>query len=245
MTGRFARQQIELRTNAFWRLHWRRAMPGTLSACLAGGIVAWLLPEVWFPLWMVIPMMVLAGLFALRPLIYATYHLEMGAEAEAWTSKELRKVCGPGWHVVDGISFAFHDVDHVLVGPGGVYAIETKYTDSRVDLTTRSGAERANWWAAQAIESARSIRLLLPNDFRILDVYPGVLVWGNEVSGTPHSVDGVPVLRRKDLDLPWMPWRNHCEALSGPEAKAIVRNLIDYRDMRLKYESANRATKAV
>lgn len=194
-------------------------------------------------MWTVYPLLVLAVLSTMRPYFYGTYHLEMAAEAEAWTSKELRKVCGPGWHVVEGISFAFHDVDHVLVGPSGVYAIETKFTDSAIDLTTRRGAEWAQRWAQQAVEGTRSIRLLLLNDFAV-DVYPGVLVWGSEVGGTPHFVDGVRVLRPKDLDLPWMPWRNGVEVLSPREIGAIVAKLLEYRDVRLKYERAGRSARA-
>ena len=103
MTGRFARQQLKLRTSAFWRDHWRWALPGVVTACVAGGLIGAALPDASYALWSVLPLTVLSGLFALRPYFYGPYHLEMGAEAEAWTSKELRKVYGAGWHVVDGI----------------------------------------------------------------------------------------------------------------------------------------------
>jgi hypothetical protein len=103
-TASYAEQQIELRTDAFWRRHWRWAVPGVLGAWLMAGAIGLLIP-VSFPMWVVYPLLVLAVLSAMRPYFYGTYHLEMATEAEAWTSKELRKACGPGWHVVDGIWF--------------------------------------------------------------------------------------------------------------------------------------------
>lgn len=233
MTGRFARQQIKVRANAFWRDHWRWALPGVVGLCVLAGAVGLLIP-VSFPMWVVYPLLVLAVLSSLRPMFYGTYYLEMGAEAEAWTSKELRKACGPGWHVIDGVSFAFHDVDHVLVGPSGVYAIETKYTDSSIDMGTAKGQEWATRWASQAVEGARSIRLLL-RDLGIDHVYPGVIAWGSEISGNPRFIEGVPVLRRRDLQEEWMPWRRKVSVLTTEEIRLIVRKLAEYRNVRMEY----------
>ena len=61
---------------------------------------------------------------------YASYlgKLGEGATADA--------VCGAsrgrqGWRLVNGLPFdGLGDVDHVLIGPGGVYAIESKFTTS-------------------------------------------------------------------------------------------------------------------
>lgn len=238
MTGRFERRQIKLRTNRFWKDHWWWALPGVLLACAAGGLVGAVLPIVSLPMWAVLPLMVLSGLIAVRPFVYGTYHLEMGAEAEAWTSRALKKASGPGWHIVDGVSFAYHDVDHVLVGPGGVYAIETKYTDSTIDLTSRRGREIASRWADQAVEGARSLRLLL-RDHQVDQVYSGVLVWGTEMTGAPCFHEGVPLLRRRDLDADFMPWRREDAVLAPLQVEAIFDALREYRDSRIQYIRAS------
>lgn len=242
MTGRFARQQIELRTNAFWRRHWRWAVPGVVVACALAGAVGFLIP-ISLPMWVVYPVVVLAVLSAMRPYFYGTYHLEMGAEAEAWSSTALKKAAGARWQVIDGVSFAYHDVDHVLVGPGGVYAIETKYTDSSIDLDTRRGWERAARWTDQAVEGARTIRLFL-RGHGAPDVYAGVIVWGSEMLGTPRFVEGVPIVQACDLGQPFTPWARGVEVLTDLQVEVIACELRRFRAERLRHDRAARAAQA-
>ncbi len=235
MTGRFARQQIKERNRRLVRKHWwRLALMGFVI--LAFGAATWLVtPDLQVPVWGALPAICFAVLAGYWDQLAGTTSLSNGRDAEAWTSKELRKVCGPGWHVVDGISFAFHDVDHVLVGPGGVYAVETKYSDSTIDLSSRRGQECAARWAEQALEGARSIRLLLW-DLDVDHVYPGVVAWGSEISGNPRFINGVPILRPGDLQEVWMPWRRDQQVLNESQVNAIVSELVAHRDKRLAYE---------
>lgn len=225
------------------RKHWWRF--GLMALAVLGlGLGAWLVaPGLEVPLWAVIPATCACVLGAGWDQLAGTYYLVCGRDAEKWTSKELRKVCGPGWLVVDGISFAFHDVDHVVVGPGGVYAIETKCTDSSINLSSPRGRDWAARWADQAVAGARSIRLLL-RDLDVDQVYPGVLVWGSEITGNPRFIDGVPVMRRKDLTEPWMPWRNGTRVLSDEDVRRIVSKLTEYRNVRLSYERSGPVNKA-
>lgn len=60
-------------------------------------------------------------------------NLRIGAAAERFTAEELRKL-GPGWQVVDAVEFDGFDVDHVAIGPGGVLAVESKWTASPWDV---------------------------------------------------------------------------------------------------------------
>ena len=48
-----------------------------------------------------------------------------GAQSERKVGAILEEV-GPGWHVLHDISLGRGDIDHVLVGTGGVFTIETK-----------------------------------------------------------------------------------------------------------------------
>ncbi len=50
MTGRYARRQVELRTDAFWRRHWRWALPPVFGASVTAGALGLLIP-VSLPMW--------------------------------------------------------------------------------------------------------------------------------------------------------------------------------------------------
>ena len=52
----------------------------------------------------------------------------MGDLGEQWTAQELRRLRRSGWQVVNHVTLTAPDIDHVLVGPGGMFAIETKWS---------------------------------------------------------------------------------------------------------------------
>jgi len=95
------------------------------------------------------------------------------------------------WQVVRGLSGADQgDIGHVLIGPGGVYAIESTWTPDACELDQGAlvglhGPEPV----AHAQESARSVQQLLRDSPEHLDVvvHPVVVVWG---PGGPDLDDG-------------------------------------------------------
>lgn len=112
-----------------------------------------------------------------------------GAEGEDRTTVELRKLGSQGWYVVDHVPFAAGDVDHVLVGPGGVVAVETK---------TRSDVWRDRGCTWQAADNARRIRLLLAGAGIETAVEPLVFVWaptGGDLPERTRRIEGVQVWR--------------------------------------------------
>src|SRR4051794_30836977 len=54
-----------------------------------------------------------------------------GDLAEQWSAEAFGKV--RGWMVVNGLSFQDGDLDHVVVTPSGVLAVETKYRFAQPD----------------------------------------------------------------------------------------------------------------
>lgn len=50
-----------------------------------------------------------------------------GILGEYWTAHELRALKRRGWMTINHFMLEVSDIDHVLVGPGGFFAIETKY----------------------------------------------------------------------------------------------------------------------
>lgn len=92
-----------------------------------------------------------------------------------------------GWRTVNGLFLAGHgDVDLILVGPGGVFAFESKWSSSpcRIEqgrITGLLGREPV----AQARDGARKIERLLrhgPERFDVT-VSPVVVIWG------PHTLN--------------------------------------------------------
>lgn len=60
----------------------------------------------------------------------------MGELAEQWTAQELRPLSKHGWRLVN-FALSYGDQDHVLVGPGGVVLLETKWNGTPWDLDDR------------------------------------------------------------------------------------------------------------
>jgi hypothetical protein len=53
----------------------------------------------------------------------------MGAAAEGWTTSDLKAMRRKGWQVVSGLKVRPQDdIDHVAVGPPGVFVVETKWS---------------------------------------------------------------------------------------------------------------------
>jgi Nuclease-related domain len=60
--------------------------------------------------------------------VTGTASVMMGDLGEQWTASELRRLRRDGWRVVNHVRLSAWDIDHVLVGPGGVFAVETKWS---------------------------------------------------------------------------------------------------------------------
>jgi hypothetical protein len=89
---------------------------------LALGVTAWMLRRVW--LW-----------------LGKRRELVLGYEAELAVGQELHQLAHKGFHVFHDIPAKGFNVDHVVVGPEGVFAIETK---GRAKATTEEG-RTAEW----------------------------------------------------------------------------------------------------
>ncbi len=99
---------------------------------------------------------------------------ERGAEAERWTAEELDKLDPRLWKVFHDVPVRWGNVDHVAVGPGRVYAIETKWTTAKGRFRERSAQQAAKQAARLAEElSSRGV-------YR--QVVPLLVIWGNGVA---------------------------------------------------------------
>jgi hypothetical protein len=95
---------------------------------------------------------------------YAPAHIEnwkTGADAERRTEKTLRALKRDGWQAVHDLPTPFGNIDHVLVGPGGVFALDTKEPQGRVSVegelvrVSRRANPRAAYTDARMASAAR------------------------------------------------------------------------------------------
>ena len=124
---------------------------------------------------------------AFLPGIRATFitheyrRLTDAALAEEFTASELRRLRLKGWKRLDHVEFHAYDVDHVIVGPGGVFVIETKYnnvswpiSDNRFDNTWANDA------VAQARRNADHIKALLAQKLKAsYEAQAILMIWGD------------------------------------------------------------------
>lgn len=96
----------------------------------------------------------------------------MGADAEQWTAQELRKLDERAWTVVHDVPLSRANVDHVAIGPGRIYAIETKWTG------TEAHPAVVKRWARQAAGLAEELRREMATRDVNREVVPLLVVWG-------------------------------------------------------------------
>lgn len=123
----------------------------------------------------------------------------------------------------------------MVVGPCGVFAVESKYTDSTMD--SRRGRASVRSWVDQSHDNARRVRLLLKHNCgHELEVSPAVIVSGTEFLTLPADLEGTEVVRRRNLKALTSSWRNRPRLLSGDQVESIRAALLDYRGIREEYE---------
>lgn len=134
--------------------------------------------------------------------------LYAGALGEGHTNEQLDRAVKAGhiWSYAPNVEANRHDVDHLVLAPGGILALETKWRFR--------GADQA-WLrkvAADAREAERRARLVLMSkgiEYRT-EAIPAVVVWGGARRELPdmQQVDGLAVVRG-DMLLGWLAQFNH------------------------------------
>lgn len=124
-----------------------------------------------------------------------------GAYGETRTQEELEKArkAGVVWGAVHNVELSDGDIDSVVLAPGGVLALETKWMMRELNR---------QWLArdiAQAQRGANKARLVLRSknvDGGVHDVTPVLVIWGKaavDVRDGGEEVDGVHVVDGNEL----------------------------------------------
>lgn len=146
----------------------------------------------------------------------------MGDQAEQWTAQELRHSTRRGWRLVNHFALRADDIDHVLVGPGGAYAVETKWSGS--PWHSDYGLARLERAVAQAKENARVLRLWHPYMSQRVPVSAVVVLWGRGLSKwSPEDqvrvIDNVHVVAGRALRV-WLE-QNDSAVLTATQVESL------------------------
>jgi hypothetical protein len=164
-----------------------------------GGLVAAFMPNA-FLRGLVLGVLLAAvpgALWAWTVQVTGTGPVMMGDQAEQWTAAELRKLRRHGWRVVNHFLLRNDDIDHVLTGPGGAYAIETKWSASPWE--SDFGRARQRDAIRQVAANARLMSLWHPLRKLTITARPVVVLWGGDVknwrpTNSIQVIDGVLVV---------------------------------------------------
>lgn len=107
----------------------------------------------------------------------------IGRDGELSTKDELLKI--PGAIVIPGPRFGKVDIDHVLICPDGVYAVETKLTSLEVSTGSRFADRHLRDFISDARNRCQKLQNLLSGRGVEVQVQPMLVLWGYRVADLP------------------------------------------------------------
>ena len=181
--GRWAREKSRYEQLQWLKTRWLRFLLATLVVLAVS--VALMAVRRDALMGIIVGTLITSWLWALAFLVLqetGTASTLMGAEAEADSARQLHAMERRGWRVFDAVPIDEHnrDLDHLAIGPPGVFAFETKW--SRSDLLRGE----APWLLQRHIDQARQ----RANAFRMkrtafglrdTPVTPVLVLWGPAV----------------------------------------------------------------
>jgi hypothetical protein len=211
---------------------------GLAALAVSGALVGWLVHHSPFLVGLVAGVYlgaVAVLLLVLLAIADGSLLARLGRAHEDDVGTELLKVPGV-FSVVSGVSFAYRDVDHVVLGYGGCFAVEVKATFGRrgrlSDLPDLQGK------LGQTRDGARQIQRLLASRGVAVPVTPMLILAG---SGAPELTvaerhDDVLVVTSRGPQT-WRPLiAGREQTLDEATAARAAAELLAYRSERTEYE---------
>jgi len=130
-------------------------------------------------------------------------HWRVGADGEEEVAWRLRKL-GKGWHVLHSVPVGNRgsDIDHVVIGPGGVFTLNTKnHTGQRVSVTASTvlvNGQNTHYVRNSRFEAERATRLLSAACNETVAVHPVIVVMAAQLTSKGQPPD-VSVVGRKTI----------------------------------------------
>lgn len=180
--------------------------------------------------------------------VTGTAPTSMGALAEQWTASELRPLRRAGWRIVHHFALRKSDIDHVLLGPSGVFAVETKWSARGWML------DPPEYRVLQAVKRVRGSATLLQlwhplRSLGVGTVEPVLFLWGGIDRDVPSDrsgvqrVDGVVVVAGVREASRWrarVSCDEHQGLLDGAKIRALWSALDDHARRRDEFDRAER-----
>jgi Nuclease-related domain len=122
----------------------------------------------------------------------------VGADGEEEVARRLRKL-KDGWHILHAVPIGTRDadIDHVVIGPGGIFTLNTKnHRGKRVWISQRTflvNGQRTDYLRNSRHEATRAARLLSSAAGFEVAVEPVIVVLAAELT-IKASPDGVHVV---------------------------------------------------
>lgn len=102
---------------------------------VAGLLVGWMLLGVPSGMLILFELGAIAALLFVGPAVDRDIgRWRRGAEGEEVVGRILEQLSADGWHVLHDVTFGRGNIDHIVVGPGGVFTVETKSYRGRISL---------------------------------------------------------------------------------------------------------------
>jgi hypothetical protein len=109
-----------------------------------------------------------------------------GADGEEIVGEILESLVADGWQVIHDVSFGRGNIDHIVVGPGGLFTVETKSRRGRVLLDNLDPKMLAQSYA----------------EMKTLERITGMEIQALLVFSHAYVIDKVPAKRRGVTILP-------------------------------------------
>ena len=106
-----------------------------------------------------------------------THNKRIGVQAEGLTTDLMKRLKKLGWTAITNVPHKGGDVDLVLLGPRGVFAIETKYTSNLEGFDPDSMTREKSEWLSQARGGAADMKWRLSH-LGVKWVHPALVIWG-------------------------------------------------------------------
>jgi len=133
---------------------------------------------------------------------------QRGAEAEVVVGASLDSLASEGWHTLHAVPIGDRgaDIDHVVIGPGGVFTVNTKnhlgHTVNVTAQTFKVDRRRTRYVSDSRLEAQRAGYLLSQAIGELVTVTPLIVVVADGLNVTAQP-DGVHVLGRGEVDT-WL-----------------------------------------
>lgn len=160
---------------------------------------------------------------------------ERGADAEHTVGRAL-KALPDSYHVIHDLTFEGFNIDHVVIGPTGIFPIETKSQAGRVRArndTLLLNGQPSNAMVDQTWVSAYTIRDLLQRTTgKVYPIHP-ILCFPNAYIEVRHPVKGIVISSRPFLRKAIL-YRHDPPHLSEDEVKRLA-NLLSLKLLPTKW----------